>query len=142
MEIIPKINPQLETNNYKDRKNSQKNQYFNNQSQTEMRILPNIFYNLRLITDQREEVPFLLTKFDMHNLSLLIWMRLISIDCTSIFLTGITLSSSFTLINPHQTLAVMFEVNRKQLSSRLNPIVSRSNRNEEWLCMVRERWWE
>lgn len=37
-------------------------------------------------------------------------MKLVEIECAEIRLEGITLNASFTLANPHQILALMFEV--------------------------------
>jgi hypothetical protein len=44
-------------------------------------------------------------------------MKIIEVDCKVITLSGAILSSSLTLHNPHEFLAVMFEVIALQISS-------------------------
>ena len=48
-------------------------------------------------------------------------MKLVEVDSRNIMLEGITFTSSFSLSNPHEILAIMFEVILSKIKAESKP---------------------
>lgn len=56
--------------------------------------------------------------------------NIVEVDCRLVTLSGVILSSSLTLHNPHELLAVMFEVTPSRISWKAFLIFCRSSLTE------------